>query len=187
MTIKLPGSNLSSSPGTTIKASAAAAQAPVAATRTLITGTAVQIPDSGLQVGSRLKFKFQMTKTGAGSATSTIDIAIVAPGSTVVVGNATAALSFTKPAGTAVADDAIVEVEALVTAISATAGGLQGSLKLEHNLASTGHAAVPVAVVPAVSTTANTAAMGGGSVVLAITSGAADAITINYATGEVSV
>lgn len=180
MTTLLPGVQMGApAPGNlAISNSSYAQQAPAAATRTYINGTALQTP-GGLKVGQKFKWRFNMAKTGAGTATSTIDIAVGAAGTT----SDTARVSFTKPAGTAAADEGVVTVEAVVTAVSNTAGGMRGEFTLIHNLAATGHAQIPCVVVYAAS-----AAFDNDNndlyVGLCITTGAADVITIEWAEGE---
>lgn len=152
---------------------ATAAQAPAAATRTYITGSAIGPFTAGtIQVGTVLKWAFDMTKTAAGSATSTIDIAVGTTGTTADA----AVVSFVKPAGTAAADQGWVEVTAVVKTIGAT-GVLLGNFRLGHNLAATGHAVIPYVSVLTTSGSVNLTTP--TFVGLCITTGAADAITIN--------
>lgn len=155
-----------------------ASQAPAAATLTYITGSALAVPVAKLKVGSMLRWRFNMTKTGAGVATSAIHVRIGTLGTT---GDA-AILTFTKPAGTAVIDEGWVEVTATVRSIGA-AGVLVGEFTMIHNLAATGHMVIPCACVNVVSagfdtTVANLIAG------LTITTGAADAITIQMVQAE---
>jgi len=155
-----------------------ASQAPAATTRTYITGSSIAVPPSKLQVGSCFQWKFHMTKTGAGTATSTIDIAVGTAGTTAD----TARVSFTKPAGTAAIDDGLVTVDAIVRTIGAT-GVMVGLFTLVHNLQITGHAIIPCVVVNTISsgfdmTVANLI------VGLCITTGASDAITIQMVTAQ---
>lgn len=160
------------------------AQAPVAATRTLIAGTDIEIPQAGLKVGAKYKMKLAMTKTAAGTATSTFDVAIVQAGNTLAIANAVAINSFTKPAGTAAADEAVVEIEVTITAISDTVGTAMGEFELRHNLAATGHAQIPVVVVNSAGTALDTKVEASAYIVACITTGAADAITISSASAE---
>jgi hypothetical protein len=154
-------------------------QSPVAATRTYITGSQVPIGSQGLQVGSganaqngtRFRWRFNMTKTGAGVAASTIDIAIGINGTTADA----AVLSFTKPAGTAVADEGFVEIDCNIRSIGAT-GTASAELTMTHNLSATGHMTQQVLVLNVVSGTFNTITP--TFVGLCITTGAADAISI---------
>ena len=157
--------------------SAAGAQAPVAATRTYITGSNVAITAGRIAVGTLLRWRFGMTKTAAGTAASTIDIAFGTTGTTAD----TAQVSFTKPAGTAVADEGFVEIEATVTAIGAS-GVVTGEFRMIHNLASTGHLQIPAAVVLTTSSAFNTSTV--TDIGLCITTGASDAITIGICTVE---
>ena len=155
-----------------------ASQAPAAATRTYIAGSALAIPVARLKVGSILRWKFSMTKTAAGVATSTIAICFGTAGTTAD----TDRVSFTKPAGTAAIDEGWVEIEATVRSIGA-AGVVVGTCRVIHNLENTGHMVVPCAVLNTVSagfdtTVANLIAG------LTITTGAADAITIQMVQSE---
>jgi len=156
-----------------------AAQTPAAATRTYITGSCISIPPSGLRVGNIFQWKFNITKTAAGIAASTFDICVGTAGTTAD----TARVSFTKPAGTAAVDEGWVEITAIVRTIGAT-GVMVGEFRMIHNLAATGHATIPCVCVNTVSgafdmTTANL------KIGVCITSGAADAITIQQVMADV--
>lgn len=176
MTIKMAGvvEQLTNS------ALSAVGQAPAAATRTYITGSALQIAEQ-LVVGGTFRWKFNITKTAAGTAASTIDIAF---GSAGTVAD-TARVSFTKPAGTAAADEGIVEIIAKVISVGA-AGVVLGEFFMDHNLDVTGHLTTHAAVIQVQS--AGFANDGSGQAVagspmtvgLCITTGAADVIHINY-------
>jgi hypothetical protein len=155
-----------------------AVQTPAATVRTYIAGSALQIPAGGLIVGDILRWVVHMTKTAAGTAASTIDVAFGTLGTTAD----TARLSFTKPAGTAVVDDGVFWVEAVVQSVSAT-GVVKGLFNLIHNLAATGHAVIPCVVVPITSATFDNSAET-QTVGLCITTGAADAITIQQVSAE---
>jgi len=147
-------------------------QAPGAAARTYITGSRIDVPVNKLQVGTSFSWMFNMTKTAAGVAASTFDICVGINGTTAD----TARVSFTKPAGTAAVDEATVWINAVVRTIGA-AGVMVGEFTMVHNLAATGHAIIPCVSVNTISagfdmTIANQI------VGVCITSGAADAITI---------
>jgi hypothetical protein len=160
----------------------ASAQAPVAATRTYIGGTQLVIPAIGLQVGTVLRWHFDITKTAAGTAASTFDIAVGTAGTTAD----TAVVSFTKPAGTAAADEGFIDIEAVVRSIGAgTAGVMVGEFRMVHNLAATGHATIPCVVVNTVSSGFAITPAAASSVGICITTGASDAITINQVSAEV--
>lgn len=155
-----------------------AQQAITAATRTYITGSALTAPIGGLKVGSIFRWRFNIAKTGAGTATSTFDICFGTAGTTAD----TARVSFTKPAGTAVADEGLVEVNAVVRTVSAT-GVVAGEFTLIHNLAATGHAQIPCVVVSTISSgfdnTAEAIVAG-----ICLTSGASDVITVELVDSE---
>ena len=154
-----------------------ASQAPAAATRTYITGSNILIPAGGLQANTQFKWRFDMTKTAAGIAASTFDICFGTAGTTAD----TARVSFTKPAGTAVIDHGIVQINAIVRNVGASAV-VVGILEMTHNLAATGHAVIPVVTVVTISAAFDTTAV--NNIGVCITSGAADAITIQYCTAE---
>lgn len=157
-----------------------AAQAPAATTRTYITGSKITVPPGKLQIGTTFRWTFDMTKTAAGIAASTFDICFGTAGTTAD----TARVSFTKPAGTAVIDTGRVVIEAIVRGPLSASGIVTGHFNLTHNLAATGHAIIPCVDVTTVSagfdiTVANL------FVGVCITSGAADAITIQQMIAEV--
>lgn len=149
-----------------------ASQAPAATTRTYITGSAITIPAVKLKIGTMLRWVFDMTKTAAGSASSTFDICFGTNGTTAD----TARVSFTKPAGTAAADNAWVTITAVVRGPLSGSGVVVGHFTMTHNLASTGHAVIPVVDVTTVSSAfdVTTPTFAG----VCITTGASDAITI---------
>lgn len=149
-----------------------AAQAPVAATRTYITGTNFKVSSAKLQVGSRFIWTFNMTKTAAGIAASTFDIAFGTAGTTAD----TARISFTKPAGLATADEGKVTIECIVRTIGAT-GVAVGEFTMVHNGNTTGHAVIPVVCVNTISAGFDMTVVN-LNVGVCITTGAADAITI---------
>lgn len=154
-------------------------QAITAATRTVITGSAIAVPASGLQIGSTFRWRFNMTKTAAGSASSTVDIAIGTAGTT----SDTAVVSFTKPAGTAAADEGYCEVEVVIRGPLTASCVAVGEFTLIHNLAATGHAQIPCVVVNTVSSTFD-ATVSSLILSLCLTSGASDAITIQQVTAS---
>lgn len=181
MAILLPGVERGSD--VIVRNQSVAAQVVAATTRTQVTGTRLQIPEGGLKVGSRIRFTLNMTKTAAGTATSTFDISFGTAGSV----SDTARVSFTKPAGTAAADEASVQIEAVVRTVSAT-GVVVGQFYMVHNLENTGHAVIPTVAVNTVSsafdTSTGTTAVDPYYVALNLTTGASDAITIQLATAE---
>lgn len=155
-------------------------QSPAAATRTYIIGSTVQYPAAGrIQIGTLYRWRFNMTKDANGTATSTIDVAFGTAGTTAD----TARVSFTKPAGTAVADEAWCEVHALVRGPLSASGVVTGEFSLIHNLAATGHAVIPCVVVNTISSGFDVTLP--TFVGLCLTSGTADNITIQQINTEV--
>ncbi len=153
------------------------AQTPAAATRTYITGSNLTFTANQIAVGTAFRWRFNMTKTAAGTATSTFDVCFGTAGTTAD----TARVSFTKPAGTADVDEGWVTIECVVKTHSAS-GVVSGEFIMVHNLAATGHAQIPCVVVntqsSAFATTTPT------NIGVCITSGASDDITINQVTAE---
>lgn len=159
--------------------STSTAQTPAAATRTYITGSNIAVPAGKLQIGTMFRWIISLTKTAAGVAASTFDVAVGTAGTTAD----TARLSFTKPAGTAVADEGLVEIMVTCRGPLSAVGIFAGEFRMTHNLSATGHMVIPGACVSTISagfdvTTANLI------VGIAITTGAADAITIQVVQAE---
>tara|TARA_R110000868_G_scaffold282809_1_gene543090 strand:+ start:277 stop:681 length:405 start_codon:yes stop_codon:yes gene_type:complete len=130
-----------------------------------------------MQVGTMLRWTFNLTKTAAGTATSTFDIAFGTAGTTAD----TARVSFTKPAGTAVADEGLVQIICIIRTIGA-AGVAVGQFHMTHNLAATGHAVIPCVDVNTVSAGFDMTAVTTAGV--CVTSGASDAITVEAVIAE---
>jgi hypothetical protein len=114
---------------------------------TYVTGSGV--PTKGrLRVGSKYRLLLHVTKTAAGTATPILTIRFGTAGSTAD----TARLTFTWTAGTAVADEAMVEVWVTVRAVGASAV-LQGIAEMRHRLATTGFNST-ASIVPLAATSA---------------------------------
>lgn len=108
---------------------ATAGQTPAATTRTYITGSDAGPFTAGqLIVGTMIHWHLKLTKTAAGVASSTFDIAFGTAGSTAD----TARVTFTKPAGVAQADDCTVDIYATVKTNSAS-GVVVGDFTLFGN------------------------------------------------------
>lgn len=176
MTTELfPGVQLSSVPSTTITASAVNGQAlGTGAARTLVTGSLLAVPNGGLSVGSKIKYRAVLTKTAAGVASATIDVGIGATGTTADA----ATVSFTTGTQTAAIDTAVVDIEALVTEISATAGGITGTMVLSHNLQATGFGPTSPIVETSTITNGDTSLADALYIGLYVTEGAANVVTV---------
>lgn len=157
-----------------------ASQAPVAATRTYITGSKVTVPVGKLQIGTMFRWTFDITKTAAGTAASTFDIAFGTLGTV----TDTARVSFTKPAGTAVVDAGKVVIECIIRGPLSASGVAVGNFTMTHNLAATGHAIIPCVNVTTVSA-AFDVTVANLFVGVCITTGALDAITIQQVITEI--
>ena len=149
-----------------------ASQAPAAATRTYITGSSLPIPNGGLQVGTCFEWVFSVTKTAAGTAASTYDVCVGTNGTT----DDTARVSFTKPAGTAAADQGTVRIRCICRGPIGASGVFVGQFTMTHNLSATGHATIPCVDVNTVSA-AFDVSVANLIVGVCVTSGASDALT----------
>lgn len=156
------------------------AQTPAAATRTYITGSKITVPTGKLQIGTMMRWTFDMTKTAAGTASSTFDICVGTNGTTAD----TARVSFTKPAGTAAADNARCVITAICRGPLSASGIFVGTFAMTHNLENTGHAVIPCVNMTTISG-AFDVTVANSFVGVCITSGASDAITIEQVTTEV--
>lgn len=155
------------------------AQVVPAAARTYIAGSLLAVPTGKLQIGTCFRWRLSMTKTAAGVAASTFDIAVGLAGSVAD----TARVSFIKAAGTAVVDEAWIDISCICRGPLSASGVLVGIFNLAHNLAATGHSVLPSLVVTTVSG-AFDITPAGLMVGLCLTSGAADAITIQVVQAE---
>lgn len=156
-----------------------ASQAPTAATRTYITGSKITVPPGRLQIGTMFRWSFSMTKTAAGIAASTFDIAVGTNGTTADV----ARVSFTKPAGTAAIDEGFVTIIAVVRGPLSASGVISAEFVMFHNGNTVGHAIIPVVVLNIISAGFDVT-VAGLFIGLCITSGAADVLTIQLVTAE---
>ena len=162
--------------------SAAAAQAPVAATETVVTGSQIVL-NGPLAVGMKFKWNVVMTKTAAGTGNSSFLVKsntsqVVATGTT--GGAATMATLAFPTAETAAIGSAFVTIELLVTKLDPTAGVAIAKLTATSTAgAAIGFSNQSTAAIATNLTTDNTIQ----SIGLAISSGAADVVTINYAEG----
>lgn len=155
------------------------AQTPTATVRTYITGSAIAIPATKMQIGTLFRWRFNLTKTAAGSATSTFDIAIGTNGTTAD----SAIVSFTKPAGTAASDEGLVTIDAILRGPLSASAVMAGEFVLVHNLSATGHAQIPVVAVNTISSGFD-ATVANLIVGVCITSGASDVITIQQVSAQ---
>lgn len=149
-----------------------ASQTPAAATATVLLGSALAVPTGKLQIGTVFEWTFDVTKTAAGTATSTYVVQLGIAGTTADAD----ILSFTKPAGTAAVDAGQITIRAVVRGPLTASCVMAGHFNLVHNLAATGHAQIPSVNVTTVSSTFD-ATTAGLIASLACTTGASDAVT----------
>lgn len=162
---------------------AVAAQVPVAATETVVSGSQIVVPGP-LKVGAKFKWRVSITKTAAGVGDSSFLVktnttAVVATGTT--GGAATAlTLAFTV-AETAAVGSSFVEIEAVVQKTDPTTGVMFGRLLGSSSAgAAVGFSNQQVSAVSGNIVTDGTILAVG----LSITTGAADAVTVNYCDAE---
>lgn len=155
-----------------------AQQSFAATTRTYITGSKITVAAGALQIGTMFRWMFDITKTSAGSATSTFDICFGTAGTTAD----TARVSFTKPAGTAAADTGMVTITAVVRGPLSGSGVVVGHFNLTHNLQTTGHANVPCVDITTISSGFDVTTP--TNIGVCLTSGASDVITTELVQAE---
>jgi hypothetical protein len=118
-------------------------------TRTYVTGSQIAMQAGQLRIGTKFRWTIDITKTGAGVATSTFDICFGTNGTP----GDTARVAFTKPAGTGVIDNCRVIIDAIVRGPLSGSGVVAGHFNLIHNLSITGFATIPCVNVVTVSGT----------------------------------
>lgn len=150
----------------------------ITTSRTYIAGSNILIPAGALQIGTLFRWTFDITKSAAGIATSTYDICFGTAGTTAD----TARVSFTKPAGTAVADAGQVLITAVCRGPVGASGVVAGHFNLNHNLAATGHAVIPVVDVTTISAAFDITTP--TNIGLCLTGGASDSVTLQLVIAE---
>lgn len=156
--------------------SSVTAQAPAASTRTYVTGSDIgPFTAAQIAVGTMIFWELDITKTAAGVATSTFDIAFGTAGSTAD----TARVSFTKPAGVGNVDHCLVKIGAVVKTNSAS-GVVIGDFTLLDDQTGAGGFLASGKYISSLTTTSSTFDTTTATHVgLCITTGASDAYTIN--------
>lgn len=109
-----------------------ASQSPAANATTYLTGSNIAIPASGLQLESRFRWTFPVTKTAAGTAAKSL---LVKLGTTGTTADATI-LTFALPVGTAVADTGFCRLETVIRGPLGAACVMQGYCDFVHNIGS---------------------------------------------------
>lgn len=108
------------------------AQSGITNSRVYIAGSAIALPAAGaLQIGSMFRWRFDLTKTAAGTAAATIDIAFGTAGTT----SDTARVSFVLPVGTANADTGFIEIDAICRGPLSASGVVSGNMVINKQSA----------------------------------------------------
>jgi hypothetical protein len=149
-------------------------------TNTYLTNSNIVIPAAGLRVGTIFRWRFNITKTAAGSASGTFTVTLGTTGTTAD----SAILSFTKPAGTAAIDEGWVEIDVTIRGPLGASCIATGEFRLVHNLAATGHATIPCVVVSTQSSTFSSVFATGQTIGVCTNGGASDSITVQQLTAE---
>lgn len=146
---------------------------------TYVTGSFMLLPKFGFQAGTRMRWRFSVAKTNAGTATPIYNIRVGTAGAT----SDTARWTHTGVAQTAVVETGWFELHAILRNVGA-AGVIQGSLICTRTggTAATGLAAVPVAEVT--SSSFDTTYSSGLGVGISINAGASSAWTVSQIQGD---
>lgn len=159
-------------------------QAPAAATLTQLNGSQLIVPPQGFQVGTKIRWVLDISKTAAGAAARNWFIRIGANGTT-----ADAIIcTFTTPVGTAAIDTAKVEFEFTIRTIGAAATSVGSYMMIRNNITATGFLATAnqnVNYIQVNGTAFSTVTSGLLYCALSLTTGAAEVITIQQCSVEV--
>lgn len=110
-------------------------QSPAASATTLLTGSLINIPDSGVQVGTRFLWHVCMSKTAAGTVALQFLVKVGTAGTT----SDGTVLNFTFPAvGTGVIDQGEVWIEFIVAGPLTSSCVPRGVMSFSHTLTTTG-------------------------------------------------
>lgn len=145
-----------------------------ASTPTYIIGSNLKFVAKSLHVGTRFKWVMVISKTAAGTASSTISIRLGTSGST----SDSEIISLVKPAGTAVADTGYFTIDAVITYVNEdqTECIIKADINMTHNLTSTGMCTTSAIVSQVTSSTFSISTATNIGIVM--TTGASDAYTV---------
>jgi hypothetical protein len=111
-----------------------ASQNPTGAADAYLTGSALTVPAGKVKIGTMFRWKFDVTKTGAGTATIIVKVWAGINGST----SDTARLTFTFGSQSGVIDVGFIELYVIVRGPLSGSGVITGIAVLTHSLAATG-------------------------------------------------
>jgi hypothetical protein len=152
----------------------------ISAATAYVVGSNLAVPVGKLKIGTVLRWRLAVTKTGAGTtAGCAVIVKLGTAGSTAD----TSVLTFTFGTPTGVIDTAYFDVEVVCRGPLSASGVLAGIARMTHNLAATGFSTLPAEAIAVVSsafdvTTANLIAG------LTITTTTASAWTVKLVTAE---
>lgn len=106
----------------------------VSAATAYLAGSSIAIPAGKIRLGTRFRWKLQLSKTAAGTAANSFLVKIGTLGTT----GDTTLLTFTTPVGTAVVDQGMVEIDLICNGPLSASGIFQGNFFMTHGLATTG-------------------------------------------------
>jgi hypothetical protein len=150
-----------------------------ATTRTYLVGSNLTFIPAQLKAGTKFRWTIALTKTAAGTATSTIDIAFGIAGTT----DDTALVSFVKPGGTANTDAGRMVIDCILRYVGTGATSfVVGHMAFTHNGNTLGHMTIPVADVTVIASNVDISTA--TNIGICLTSGTSDAMTIEMVEAE---
>lgn len=148
-----------------------------------LTGTTINIPSTGLRVGTRFKYSLHMSKTAAGTATNVLGFHLGTNSGNAVTGN-TMLSSLSAVTQTAVVDDAYITADIFIRGPLGASCVAQTTWTLIHN-GSTAGFANRQCVVSAITTSTFNSSTANLVSCLCLSGGASSVITIPYQFVEV--
>lgn len=150
-----------------------------AATTALLTGSKMQVPAGKLRIGTTFRWGIAVSKTAAGTAANSFLVKIGALGTA----SDPTVITLALPVGTAVADNAWIDIVVTVQGPLSGVCIAKASLVLTHNLSATGFATTPNVVLVATSATFD-ATVADLFVSLACTTAASTVLTFTHVLAE---
>lgn len=144
---KFTGQHLADFIGDTIRNASTGDQTINSATTAYVTSSNISMPTAKLRIGTVLRWRMVITKTGAGTTAG--NVVIVKLGTTGTTSD-TSVITFTMGTPTGVIDTAFFDIEVVCRGPLSSSGVLVGGLRMTHNLTATGFstlAAESIAVV----------------------------------------
>lgn len=177
---KVSGQQVADFIGDTIRNASTADQTINSATTAYVTNSNLAMPTAKLRIGTVLRWRLVITKTGAGT---TAGCAVIVKLGTLGTTGDTSVLTFTLGTPTGVIDTAFIDVEVVCRGPLSSSGVLVGGLRMTHNLSATGFSTLPGEALAVVSSSfdVTTAALIAG---LTITTTTLSVWTVKLVTAE---